>query len=88
MSFENMYLENMDSNLSDHQLNIDCYMHRMLYRNLMVTINQKPCNKCRKNKEKGVQNNIKESHQIAREKSKRRRKEQKTTKTTRKQLTK
>ena len=32
----------MGSNLSNHQLKIDCYLHTMLYINLMVTINQKP----------------------------------------------
>jgi len=31
----------MGSNLSDHQLTIDCYM-QMLYTNLVVTTNQKP----------------------------------------------
>ena len=32
----------MGSNLNDHQLNIDCYMQKRLYTNLMVTIYQKP----------------------------------------------
>ena len=31
----------MGSNLSNHQLNIDCYMQKMLYTNVMVTTNQK-----------------------------------------------
>lgn len=30
----------MNSNLSNRQLNIDYYMHNMLYMNLKVTINQ------------------------------------------------
>ena len=30
------------SNLNDHQLNIDCYMQKRLYRNLMVIVHQKP----------------------------------------------
>ena len=30
----------MGSNLSDHELNIDCYMHKMLHINLMSTTNQ------------------------------------------------
>jgi len=32
----------MDVNLGDHQLNIDCYMQKMLYTNLMVTTYEKP----------------------------------------------
>jgi len=31
----------MSSNLSSHQFNIDGYMHKKLYINLMVTTNQK-----------------------------------------------
>ena len=29
-------------NLSDYELNIDYYIHKMLYMNLMVPTNQKP----------------------------------------------
>ena len=32
----------MSLNLSDHQLNIDSYMHKILYTNLIITTNQKP----------------------------------------------
>lgn len=32
----------MNSNFSNHQLNIHSYMHKMLYMNLMVTTKQKP----------------------------------------------
>ena len=32
----------MGSNSSNHKLNIDCYMRKMLYTNLMVTTNKKP----------------------------------------------
>jgi len=32
----------MCSNLSDYQLNIDCYTHRMLYVNVVVTTSQNP----------------------------------------------
>ena len=32
----------MGSNLNDLQLNIDCYMQKTLYSNLMITTNQKP----------------------------------------------
>lgn len=32
----------MGSNLGNHQLSIDCYMHKMLHVNLMVTTSQKP----------------------------------------------
>lgn len=29
-------------NIRDHQLNVDCYILRMLFINFMVTTNQKP----------------------------------------------
>ena len=32
----------MGSNLNNHQLNIDCYMQKKSYTNLVVTIYQKP----------------------------------------------
>ena len=41
------------SNLSGHQPNIDCYMHKLLHINLKITTNQKPI--IEKNKEKGIQ---------------------------------
>ena len=31
----------MGSNISNYQLNIDCYMQKRLYTNIMVTTNQK-----------------------------------------------
>ena len=31
----------MCSNLSDYQLKIDCYIHRLLYKSIMVVTNQK-----------------------------------------------
>ena len=47
----------MGLNLSNHQLNIDCYMHGMLYVNLMVTTDEKleTYNRYVKNKEKVIQ---------------------------------
>ena len=79
----------MRSNLRDHQLNIDCYIHRLLYMNLMVITNQKPIINTQKIKRKETKHNIKESHQTTREENKRRRKEQrKTTKTHRKKVSK
>ena len=59
----------MGSNLSNHQLNIDSYMQRMLYINLMVTTNQKSVTYMGKNKEKKPI--TKESHQTTRQESKR-----------------
>ena len=76
----------MHSNLSDHQLKIDYYMHRLLYMNFMVTTNQKHITDTQKIKRKKYKHNTKESHQITVEENKRRIKEQiRTTKTTRKQ---
>ena len=65
----------MGSNLSNHQLKIDCYLHRLLYINLMVTINQKPITDTEKIKRKEYKHNTKESHQIKRKEDKRRRTE-------------
>ena len=62
----------MGSNLSNHQLKIDCYLHTMLYINLMVTINQKPITDTEKIKRKEYKRNTKESHQIKRKEDKRR----------------
>ena len=39
-------------NLSDHQINTDCYLLRMLYMNLMVTTNTKPMTDTQKIKRK------------------------------------
>ena len=62
----------MCSNLSDHQLNIDCYIHRMLYMNSMATKNQKPAVDTQKIKRKESTHNTKASHQMTREERKRR----------------
>ena len=70
--------------LSDHQLNIDNYMHKMLYINLMVTTNQKPAIH-KKNERKESKNITTESQQPMRKDSKRRT-ESRTTKTTIKQV--
>ena len=37
--------------INDHQLNIECYMQKMLYANLMVKTNKKPVIYIQKNKE-------------------------------------
>ena len=50
-------------NLSDHQINIDIYIHRMLYISFMVTTNQNPILNTLKNKEK-AKGNSKENHQL------------------------
>ena len=54
--------------LSGHQLNINCYMQKMLYTNLMVTANHKPVidmQKIKRNESKcitkGSQQTMKES---------------------------
>ena len=43
------------SNLNDHQVNIDCYMQKRLYTNLIVTILSKATDKYAKNTEKEIQ---------------------------------
>ena len=71
----------MGSYLSDHELNIDCYMHKMLFINLMVTTNQKPVINIQKIKRKESKYITKESQQNMK-KSKRKNNQRKTTKTT------
>ena len=76
----------MGSNSNNHQLNIDGYMQKMLYTNLTVTTNQKPVIDMQKIKRK-------ESKYIQRkptnhDRSKRRKEQERTTKTTIKQVTK
>lgn len=56
----------MHSNLSDHQLKIDCYIHRLLYMNLNTTINQKPTIDTQKLKRKKLKHNTKQIHQTTR----------------------
>ena len=41
-----------DININNHQLILDCYMHKTLYKNLIVTINQKPVIDTQKRKRK------------------------------------
>ena len=45
----------MCSNVSDYQLNVDFYMKKMLYTNIMVTTNLSAVIDMQKNKEKGIQ---------------------------------
>ena len=77
-----------DSNLSDHQLNIDCYTQKMLNTNLIVTTNQKLVIDMQKIKKKESKYITKVSQQTMREESKRRNNHGRTTKTTTKQVTK
>ena len=62
----------------NHQLNIDCCMHKMLDTDLMVTTNRKPVIYMQKIKRKKSKYITKESQQTMREESKRR-KEERTT---------
>ena len=66
----------MHLNFRDQQLKITKYI-RLLYINLMVTTNQNSLINTHTKKEKGIQNNTKDNHQITREKSKRRNKKTK-----------
>ena len=78
----------MGSNLSEHQLNIDCYRQKMLYTNLMVTTNQKPAIHTQRIKRKQFNYITKESHQTVEEESKTRKDQKRSIKTTTKQITK
>lgn len=51
----------MPSNLSNHQLTIDCYRCRMSYMNHMVTTDQKPVKDTQKIKRRESSHNTKES---------------------------
>ena len=53
----------MCSDLNDDQLNIDCYMQKRLYTNLMVTTTQKPVIDMQGIKRKGFKYISKESQQ-------------------------
>ena len=57
-------------------------MHKMLYVNLMVTTNQKPVIDMQKIKRKESKYITKEGQQIMRQESKRRKEQERTTKTT------
>lgn len=72
----------MVSNFSDCQLNVDCYMRKMLYTNLTVITDQNPVNiqKINRKEPKFI---IRDRQQTMKEKENRR-----TTKTTMKQETK
>ena len=79
----------MCSHLSCYQLETDCYLHRMLYVNLMVTTGKKLIVNTQKKMRNELKHTAKENHQNTKIERKRRRKEQiGTTKTARKQLTK
>ena len=75
----------MGSNVSDHQLNIDCYMQKMSYTNLMATTHQKPVidmQEIRRKKSKYITKKNPTNH----ERREQEKKEQRTTKTTIKQV--
>ena len=74
----------MHLNLNDCQLKIDFHMYRSICMNLIITTNQKSIMKTQKIKTKELIHNTKENHQTTREGTERRRKEQRTTKTTKK----
>ena len=74
----------MCSNISNHQLKIDCYTHRLLYMKLLETTNEKNITDTQKIKRNESKHNIKESHQITGGKNKRRRKEERIVRITRK----
>ena len=54
----------MGSNLNDHKFNINCYMQKRLYTNLMVTTNHKPLIDTQRIKTKKSKYIIIENHQI------------------------
>ena len=57
----------MCSKLSYYQLKRDCYKHRMLYINFMVTTKKKYIVNTQKNMRKESKHNTKENNQIIRE---------------------
>ena len=77
----------MGSNLSDHQLHIDCCMWKMLYANLMATTNQKLLISIQRIQRKKSNYTIIENQQTMKER-KRRKDWRKATKTTTKEVTK
>ena len=68
----------MGSNLSDYQLNMDWYIQKMLYTNLMVTTNKKTVIDIQKNVRNESKYGVKESQQTM--KYSKRKKDQRTTK--------
>ena len=53
-------------NLNDHQINMDCYLHRTLYMNIMVTTNPKPMIDTQNIKRKKTEQNTIATHQSQR----------------------
>ena len=78
----------MHLRLRDHQLKTILYIYRLLYKNLMVTTDQKSTIDTHTKKKKQSKHNSKDSHQIAREENKRRKEEKSPTKSNPKHLTK
>ena len=77
----------MCSNLSCYQLKTECYLHSMLYVNLIVITRKKLKVNTQKKVRKESKHNTKENHQNLREERKRRKEQRGTVNTTRKQLT-
>ena len=79
----------MHLRLRDQQLKTIIYIYRLLYKYLMVTINQKSTTGIHTKRKKESKHNTKDSHQITLEENKRRKTGRKgPTKTNPKQLTK
>ena len=76
----------MHLQLRDQQLKIILYTYRPLYQNFRVTANQKSTIDTQTNKKNQLKYNTKDSHQITRGENKRRREENRATKTNPKQL--
>ena len=54
----------MSSKLNNHQLNIVCYMQKMLYMNLMVVTNQKPVINIQTTKIRNVSISLKKTRKL------------------------
>ena len=61
----------MGSNLNGHQFNIDCYVQKRLYTNLMTTTNQKPLINMQRIKRKKSKYIAKENQQNMKERPER-----------------
>ena len=82
-----MLLEVLKLKLLSNEIN--CHMYSLLYMNFMLTTKKKPVTNTQKIMRKEYKHSTKESHKITKGENKRRRNEQiRTTKMTRKQLTK
>ena len=76
----------MHLQLRDQQLKTISYIYGLLYQNFRITANQKSTIDTQTNKKNQLKYNTKDSHQATRGENKRRREEQRATKTNPKQL--